>query len=85
MNILTRKQWWRTPSGELIVSATSVFLIAVLLIVLGTVVYSVKAVFLTPVMMENKQRIEDDSRRPALEYERDMQKLQRERQAAQKK
>ncbi|HEV8601019.1 MAG TPA: hypothetical protein VGQ87_00265 [Patescibacteria group bacterium] len=83
MGMLTSRPWWRTPFGNVVVGASSWFLITVLLIVLGTIVYTVKAVFLTPVMMENKQRIEDESRRPALEYERDMQKLQREKQQKQ--
>jgi len=78
MGLLTSRPWWRTPFGNVVVGASSWFLITVLLIVLGTIVYTVKAVLLTPVAVENQQRIEqrihDNSKQAVDEYERDQAK-----------
>ena len=47
------------------------FLISVLVIVALTLVFTAKAIFLTPVAGENKQRLEQKFQEPAREYERE--------------
>ena len=65
--------WWRRPSGSFVVDPTSLFLIAVLLIVVITAVSAFVAVLRQPVAVENKQQLEQqfnqNYRQAADEYE----------------
>lgn len=64
--------WWRRPLGGLVIDGVSWFLAFVLVVVLVAVILTIKAVLLTPVAVENKQRLDRLSQEPAREYERDL-------------
>lgn len=55
------------------------FVYAVVAIVVLTVCAVIGAIWLTPVAVENKTRIEDQWRQPAREYERDQRALEQQR------
>lgn len=70
--------WWRRPFGGFVVHGVSLFLAFALTVILLTIVCTVKAVLLTPVETENRQRLEQVSQEPGQEYERDLKRASEE-------
>ena len=60
----------RAFGGRVIDQGVSWFLISILVIVILMFVFFARAVLLTPVEIENKQRLEQMSQEPSREYEK---------------